>query len=197
MPEVRGPDYVLALEFSLLGSFAIIREPLLFLRDNRGGRAQPGSTTESRKAFLERLYPGERNPGGRFPHARHTLEGLRVVRRARLGYGQKAAKDVDIVQGDWLVLTEGLRIPRAVEIDVEGYEYSALRGLQKALAHPACELLCCEIHPSFMPPGVDAAVFVEFVKSLGFTQIDVFPPPPPWTSVHMVAAKREPSDEAP
>jgi glycosyltransferase involved in cell wall biosynthesis len=89
--KVPGPDHILALELSLLGPFAIIREPLLFLRDNRGERAQPGSTTESRKAFLERLYPGERNPGGRFPHARHTLEGLRVVKRARLGYGQKAA----------------------------------------------------------------------------------------------------------
>lgn len=108
---------------------------------------------------------------------------------------QSASEAVEIVQGDWLVRTEGLPIPRALKIDVEGYEYSVLRGLQRTLAHPACELLCCEIHPSFLPAEVDVTVIVEFVKSLGFAHIDISPPPPRYTSIHMVAAKRETSHE--
>jgi len=108
---------------------------------------------------------------------------------------QRAAEEVDVVQGDWLVRTEGLPIPRALKIDVEGFEYSVLRGLQQTLAHPGCKLLCCEIHPPFLPAGVDVAVIVEFVRTLGFTHIDISPPHPRWISIHMVAAKRESSHE--
>jgi len=104
---------------------------------------------------------------------------------------ESGLETVDIVQGDWFRATENLPVPRAVKIDVEGYEYSVLRGLQQTLAHPACELLCCEIHPSFLPAEVNVAMIVAFVKSLGFTHIDVSPPHPRWTSIHMVAAKRE------
>jgi len=106
---------------------------------------------------------------------------------------QRAAEEVDIVQGDWLVRTEGLPIPRAVKIDVEGYEYAVLRGLQQTLAHPACELLCCEIHPSFLPAEVTVAVIVEFVKSLGFSRIKSLPR---WNQIHMIAYKGEPGSDA-
>jgi FkbM family methyltransferase len=105
---------------------------------------------------------------------------------------QSGAEEVDIVQGDWLVRTEGLPIPRAVKIDVEGYEYSVLRGLQRTLAQPQCHLLCVEIHPSFLPDGVTVHAILAFVKSLGFSRIDT---PPRYTQIHMVAAKRETSHE--
>jgi len=99
---------------------------------------------------------------------------------------QRAAEAVDIVQGDWLVRTEGLSIPRAVKIDVEGYEYSVLRGLQQTLAHPACELLCCEIHPGLLPPEVKPEAVTVLISSLGFTHIESFPRE---AEIHVLASK--------
>jgi glycosyltransferase involved in cell wall biosynthesis len=87
--RVFGPDYLLALELSLLGPFAVVPQPLFFMRDNRGERTQPRSRAEGMRSFLERLYPGEKNPGGRFPYARSTYENLLAVKHARLGYAQK------------------------------------------------------------------------------------------------------------
>ncbi len=99
---------------------------------------------------------------------------------------QRAAEEVDIVQGDWVVRTEGLSIPRAVKIDVEGYEYSVLRGLQQTLAHPACELLCCEIHPGLLPPEVKPEAVTVLISSLGFTYIESSPR---GTEIHVLASK--------
>jgi FkbM family methyltransferase len=99
---------------------------------------------------------------------------------------QSALEAVEIVRGDWLREKESLPIPRAVKIDVEGYEYSVLRGLQRTLAQPQCHLLCVEIHPSFLPDGVTVDVILAFVKSLGFSRIDT---PPRLTEIHMVAHK--------
>jgi FkbM family methyltransferase len=143
------------------------------------------------RAFKQGL--GDKNYSGRLFVGGAACPSL--VLREGDAEQQRAAQAADIVQGDWLVRTEGLPIPRAVKIDVEGYEYSVLCGLQQTLAHPACKLLCCEIHPSFLPAGVDVTVIVEFVKSLGFTRIDTSPPHPRWPSLHMVAAKRESTHE--
>lgn len=87
--RVLGPDCLLALELSLLGAFAVVPQPLFFMRDNRGERTQSRSCAEGVKLFLERLYPGGKNPGGRFPYARSTYENLLAVKHARLGYAQK------------------------------------------------------------------------------------------------------------
>lgn len=127
---------------------------------------------------------GERNAAGRLFVGGAACPSL--VAREGDSEQQRAAEEVDIVQGDMLARTEGLPIPCAVKIDVEGYEYSVLRGLQQTLAHPACKLLCCEIHPSFLPPEVNVSVIAQFVRSLGFTHIDV---PPRWTQIHMIAHK--------
>ncbi|XOB41510.1 MAG: FkbM family methyltransferase [Candidatus Nealsonbacteria bacterium] len=54
---------------------------------------------------------------------------------------------VELVKGDQFVKAENLSIPKAVKIDVGGYEYNMIKGLRRTLAHPACEIVCCEVHP--------------------------------------------------
>ncbi len=59
---------------------------------------------------------------------------------------------VTLEVGDEVMERERLPIPKAVKIDVEGYEYHVLCGLARTLRSPSCKLLCCEIHPCFLPP---------------------------------------------
>jgi FkbM family methyltransferase len=93
---------------------------------------------------------------------------------------------VEIVQGDQFAEAEALPIPRAVKIDVEGYEYSVILGLERTLAKPACELLCCEIHPDFLPKPLRPEVIVRSVRSLGFNSLDTHPR---YDTFHLVARK--------
>jgi FkbM family methyltransferase len=79
---------------------------------------------------------------------------------------------VKVDSGDRLVAEENFPIPRAVKIDVEGYEHSVIKGLSQTLAQPACELVCCEIHPPSLPAGVDTKSVLDLIQSLGFTSID-------------------------
>jgi hypothetical protein len=82
---------------------------------------------------------------------------------------------VEVVRGDECVQTENLPPPRLVKIDVEGCEYAVLRGLQRTLAHPACELVCCEIHPQLLPPDVKRQTIVNFMQSIGYGCLDLRP----------------------
>ena len=79
---------------------------------------------------------------------------------------------VTVLEGDELVATENLPVPRIVKIDVEGHEWAVIRGLQKTLAMPECELVCCEIHPPLLPTDTQTEQVLDFLKSLGFNQIE-------------------------
>jgi FkbM family methyltransferase len=103
------------------------------------------------------------------------------------GRGASGAEIVDIVAGDELVAARGLPVPRAVKIDVEGYEYSVIRGLSRTLVHPTCELVCCEVHPSMLPKDVKPEQIWDLLKSLGFAAREIYPR---WDKTfHLVAAK--------
>ena len=87
---------------------------------------------------------------------------------------------VSIVEGDALVKAEDLPIPAAIKVDVEGFEYAVLKGLQNTLADPRCRLVCIEVHPQFLPPGISPGDLTTILKSLGFTRFDENPSPEPY-----------------
>ena len=81
---------------------------------------------------------------------------------------------VKVVKGDDLKEEENLPSPRAVKIDVEGYEYEVIQGLHRTLLSPSCELICCEIHPQFLPEKIKPEMVLNLLKSIGFNQIKIF-----------------------
>lgn len=93
---------------------------------------------------------------------------------------------VKVVKGDLFVKENYLPMPRVVKIDVEGYEYNVIKGLHRILAHPTCELVCCEVHPTLLPIEVKPEVVLDLLKSLGFGRINFYPRE---NEYHMVAYK--------
>lgn len=77
-------------------------------------------------------------------------------------------EDIDAVEGDGFLRSNGLPWPNVVKIDVEGSEWAALHGLQRTIAGPQCRLVFCEIHPHLLPKGVTPRDVVDFLESLGF-----------------------------
>lgn len=104
---------------------------------------------------------------------------------ADVGSGRAGSK-VRVVEGDRLVEIENLPLPRAVKIDVEGYEYAVLRGLRRTLSNPLCQIVCCEVHPGLLPGGVGPGEILDLLKSCGFIRFDTLPRPP---EQHVLAFK--------
>jgi len=97
---------------------------------------------------------------------------------------------VELVAGDGFRDAESLPLPRAVKIDVEGYEYAVLEGLRETLAQPLCDSVFCEIHPTMLPAEVNPGMVLALLESLGFTRIEKYPG---WNVFHVAALKRDPA----
>jgi FkbM family methyltransferase len=80
---------------------------------------------------------------------------------------------VNVEIGDDVMDREHLPIPAAVKIDVEGFEFKVINGLSRTLGNAACRLVCCEIHPAFLPRGTTSQMVITKVESLGFTDMDL------------------------
>jgi hypothetical protein len=96
------------------------------MRDNRGERTQSRSRAEGTKSFLERLYPGEKNPGGRFPYARSTFESLLAVKQAQVGYGLKVALMASVIPAYFLKYFP--RLPLSVRRPLREFVLRQLSG---------------------------------------------------------------------
>jgi FkbM family methyltransferase len=109
------------------------------------------------------------------------------------GEGDGPGEMVEVIEGDRLVSAENLPVPRAVKIDVEGYEYAVIRGLRHTLAQQACELVCCEVHPARLPREIKPETVLDLLESFGFSRIETYPR---WDeTIHLLASKAAPLAE--
>lgn len=79
---------------------------------------------------------------------------------------------VTVMVGDQVVLKNNLPLPNAVKIDVDGFEYKTILGLEKTLTSETCRFLSCEIHPTLLPKGETEEMILDLVKSYGFIKIE-------------------------
>jgi FkbM family methyltransferase len=78
--------------------------------------------------------------------------------------------EVQVARGDDLDLPQ----PNVVKIDVEGFEYEVISGMQTKLRAPECRAAFCELHFEVLEKrGLRQApaMIVKQLKSLGFTKI--------------------------
>lgn len=83
-------------------------------------------------------------------------------------------EEVEVVNGDQFIKSNNLPIPNAFKIDVEGYEYHVMNGLLDTLSRPECRLVCCEVHTTLLPEGINANTIIDLLKSVGFNDIDTY-----------------------
>jgi FkbM family methyltransferase len=113
-----------------------------------------------------------------------VLANLLNPREKEAGY-----EVVKIREGDSFRRAENLPVPRAIKIDVEGYEYSVLKGLKETLQSPACQFVSCEVHPTLLPKGVTPEEVLGLLRSCGFSQISKKDEAAGMSEYHALASK--------
>jgi FkbM family methyltransferase len=83
---------------------------------------------------------------------------------------EKKGKKVKVVPGDKIVKRDNLGIPTLIKIDVEGFEYQVIKGLNKTLSNKNCKFLICEIHPKLLPENKNYEEIIKLLKAKGFSR---------------------------
>lgn len=81
---------------------------------------------------------------------------------------------VNIVPGDSVIQKDNLPVPKVVKIDVEGFEYPVIKGMQKTLSNEKCKLVCCEIHSNLCPPEIKPQMILDLLLSMGFNKVKTY-----------------------
>lgn len=79
---------------------------------------------------------------------------------------------VDVYPGDYLVSNFNIPIPKVVKIDVEGFEFSVVKGIKKVIQDLKCRMICIEIHPEMLPKEIKEADIHKLVSGCGFKLIE-------------------------
>ena len=95
-----------------------------------------------------------------------------LLRRSGIG-SERVCEVVEVTTGDSMRQAHNLPVPRAVKIDVEGYEYAVIQGLKGTLSDPHCEFVECEVHPQSLPSGTTPAHLINLLRVCGFNRIDI------------------------
>lgn len=114
----------------------------------------------------------------------HSGEGKLYIGRVGVAPGlintsttrnRQIVQKVQIIEGDRFVEMSNLSQPRAVKIDVEGFEYNVIQGLKKTLSDRTCQMVCCEIHPKMLPKEFSSNDVIDLLRSYGFKRIETYP----------------------
>jgi len=87
---------------------------------------------------------------------------------------REKGEDVAVVLGDAIAQERNLPLPRAIKIDVEGYEYQVLQGLKSILSKASCVMICCELHLSHYPKKSNESCILDLLNSMGFPRIETY-----------------------
>jgi len=129
--------------------YAFEPEPATFcaleknLADNHAGNVTPYRVALGAETGEAMLFTSAdiRNQG---VHSLVKREDFSVLARGRT---------VRVQRGDFLLREPGVRQPAAIKIDVEGAEFSVLRGLGGVLSSAELRALCIEVHPRLLEEG--------------------------------------------
>lgn len=88
-----------------------------------------------------------------------------------MGHGD-VATEIRIRPGDLILKDLQWPIPRLIKIDVEGYEFDVLQGLERTLRDERCEIVLCEVHPTLLPRGISETDIRRTLEASGFIQFD-------------------------